>query len=280
MTLTVVDEPADLPAVTRGSARSYLLTILGELVMDEDEPVWTSQLIAVMAGLGIERQTARQAIARASAAGWMTGERVGREVRWTPTPSCIAMLREGERRVEALASPEPWDGQWLVAFLTIPQRQGVVRRKVYAALERRGFGNPVAGVWLTPHTESRADLGEQLEKYGLADSTYVYVGAAAGVGVDEQTVLRRAWPLDDIAEVYRGLLSRFDASRWSDSDSVLLQHLRLVNAWQHLPLIDPRPPIELMPQWIGRDATRTFEDLRQNTLARTRREWHDLTDAG
>ena len=273
MAQTVADDPSGLPAVAQGSARSYLLTILGELVMTDGDTVWTSQLLTVMTGLGIERQTARQAIARASASGWITGERVGREVRWTLTPSCVAMLREGERRVRALALPEPWDGRWLVAFLTIPQHRGVVRRKLYAALQRRGFGNPVAGVWLTTHLGSETDLAGQLAKYGLTDSAYVYIGAASGIGVDEQTVLQRAWPLDDIAELYRDLLRRFDSSRWTEGDPTMLQHVRLVNAWQHMPLLDPRPPVELLPEWIGRDATREFEELRQRTLTQTRREW-------
>lgn len=273
MAPTAPDDPTELPSVARGSARSYLLTILGELVMTDGGVVWTSQLLTVMTGLGIEPQTARQAIARAAASGWIVGERIGREVRWTLTPSCAAMLKEGERRVRALASPEPWDGRWLVAFVTIPQHRGVVRRKLYAALQRRGFGNPVAGVWLSPHVDSATDLAGQLSKYGLSDSTYVYVGEAAGVGVDQHTVVERAWPLDDIADLYRDLLHRFNVSHWSEADSTLLQHIRLVNAWQHMPLLDPRPPVELLPVWIGRDATRVFEQLRQATLSQTRLEW-------
>ncbi|MDN5856618.1 MAG: PaaX family transcriptional regulator, partial [Actinomycetia bacterium] len=58
------------PVVSAGSARSLLLTVLGELVLPAGEPVWTSSLLYVLKGVGVEEQTARQAIARGAAAGW------------------------------------------------------------------------------------------------------------------------------------------------------------------------------------------------------------------
>lgn len=45
-------------------ARSLLMTVLGELVSPTGKPVWTSSLLCVMKGLGIEEQTIRQVIAR------------------------------------------------------------------------------------------------------------------------------------------------------------------------------------------------------------------------
>ena len=115
-----------LPNVSQGSARSLLLTILGEFVMPTGESVWTSSLLTALTDLGVESQTGRQAIARAASTDLLRSERHGREVRWTLTDDAIAYLHEGERRVYALADPAPWDGTWLVAFLTIPQSRRVV----------------------------------------------------------------------------------------------------------------------------------------------------------
>ena len=61
-----------------GSARSLLMTILGELVWPAGQPAWTSALVYVLRGLGVEEQAARQAIARAAASAWMVQERRGR----------------------------------------------------------------------------------------------------------------------------------------------------------------------------------------------------------
>ncbi|HZZ48901.1 MAG TPA: PaaX family transcriptional regulator, partial [Pseudonocardia sp.] len=75
-----------------GSARSLLLTVLGELVVPAGEPVWTASLLYVLAGLDVSEQTARQTLVRASDKGWITSERVGREVRWSVTPTVMKML--------------------------------------------------------------------------------------------------------------------------------------------------------------------------------------------
>lgn len=73
-------------SVTPGSARSLLFTVLGELVWPTGKPVWTATLVHLLRGLGIEEQTARQAIARAASSDWITAVRLGREVSWSLTP--------------------------------------------------------------------------------------------------------------------------------------------------------------------------------------------------
>ena len=139
----------DPAGLSNGSARSMLLTVLGELVFPADQPVWTSSLLYVLTGIGIEERTARQAIARGAAAGWITGERHGREVRFELTPSGRALIEAGAERVYSVGADDgPWDGRWLVLMVTIPQSARGVRRKLYGALRWAGFGNPTLSVWL------------------------------------------------------------------------------------------------------------------------------------
>ena len=54
--------PSPLPPA---SARSLLLTVLGEFAYPGDEAVWTTTLIQVLGGLGVESHAVRQAINRA-----------------------------------------------------------------------------------------------------------------------------------------------------------------------------------------------------------------------
>src|SRR5262245_6364456 len=71
--------------VGAASARSLLLTVLGEFSLPSARPVWTSALVGVMAGPGVEEKAARQALAGTAADGWIEPLRDGRRVRWDLT---------------------------------------------------------------------------------------------------------------------------------------------------------------------------------------------------
>ena len=80
-------EAVDGPFVTRrqelgaASARSLLLTVLGEFVLPTGHPVWTATLIELLGELDVAEKAARQAIMRTADSGWIEGSRIGRETR-------------------------------------------------------------------------------------------------------------------------------------------------------------------------------------------------------
>src|SRR5664280_2890263 len=59
------------------SARSLLVTVLGEFLLPAGGWVWTGTLVGVLGVLGIEASAARQALARSAADGWLVSERTG-----------------------------------------------------------------------------------------------------------------------------------------------------------------------------------------------------------
>ena len=87
------DDAARPPEVIRRrevrhtSARSLLMTVLGEFVLPRGRPVWTWVLVDTLAGFGVAEKSARQALARAAAEGLLVSERVGRRTRWHLTPA-------------------------------------------------------------------------------------------------------------------------------------------------------------------------------------------------
>jgi phenylacetic acid degradation operon negative regulatory protein len=257
---------AGRPQVSAGSARSLLVTVLGELVLPQGEPVWTASLLYVLTGLGIEEHTARQAIARGAAAGWITARRRGREVQWELTATGQRLIESGRERVNSTSKAAPWDGNWLIVLVSIPETRRTVRKKLYGALSWEGFGNPTPGVWLSPHVDRQAGIQQIIEDLGLRESTLAFVGSSLPVGLREDEVVTLAWDLEGVRAQYEQLIIRYSGLHPAPGDPLLFAHVQLVNEWQRFPFLDPQLPEALLPDWIGRRAVRVFTQLRH--------EWH------
>ena len=65
------------------SARSLLLTVLGEFVHPRHASVWTATLLDALAAVGVEEKSARQALTRTASEGLLVSSRHGRRVPWT-----------------------------------------------------------------------------------------------------------------------------------------------------------------------------------------------------
>ncbi|MCQ4080784.1 PaaX family transcriptional regulator [Streptomyces sp. RB6PN25] len=254
-----------------------LLTVLGELVMPNGDSVWTSSLLYVLTRLGIEEQTARQAIARGASAGWITGHRSGREVQWKLTEAGRHLIEAGAKRVYSMSEPAGrWDGNWLILLVTIPQSQRSVRKKLYGALSWEGFGNPTPGVWLSPHPDRRESVQQVIDDFGLRESTLAFVGSSLSIGLTEDEIVQKAWDFDEVTAKYEQLLIRFSGLQPEPGDPLLLSHLQLVSEWQRFPFMDPQLPEELLPNWIGRRAAVVCTQLRNRWYDDAQRRWREV----
>lgn len=254
-----------------------LLTVLAELVYPNKQSVWTSSLLYMLVGMGIEQQTARQAIARASSSGWIEAQRQGREVAWELTPYGTRLIEDGIKRVYSLhADPEPWDGSWLVLLVTIPESQRSVRKKLYAALSWEGFGNPTPGVWLSPHLEKEAQAQAVVDDLGLGSSTLAFSGKSVPIGQTDQETVQQAWDLGEVTKKYEQLLIRYSGMQPQSGDPLLFTHVQLCNEWQHFPFMDPQLPEELLPSWIGKRAAVMFYQLRASWYEAAQERWREV----
>jgi phenylacetic acid degradation operon negative regulatory protein len=271
--------PEQRRALPAGSARSQLLTVLGELVRPSGTPAWTSTLLHVLKGLGLEEQTARQAIARGAAAGWIEGERQGREVRWSLTPDGVELTEEITRRAESLGRQQKvWDGNCLILFVTIPQSLKGVRKRLYSALGWAGFGNPMPGLWASPHVDRADEVREVIDELGLRDSTIGFIGGTFSAGLSDAEIVRRAWDLDQVAARYQELIDTFEDLDPRPGDELLFAHIALVHEWQQFPLMDPQLPENLLPDWIGRHAIALFAGRRARWAGAAHRRWRELNE--
>ena len=271
----------DGASLAPGSARSLLMTILGELVWPTGQPAWTSALVYVLRGLGVEEQAARQAIARAAASDWIAPERRGREVCWSLGPRMIKIIESGAPRVFSLSDHfSSWDGRWLVVLVTIPQSHSRTRRPLYSGLTWAGLGNPVPGVWLGPHVERAAEVGRLIDGLGLREQAISFVGTVDDIGMSQADIVARGWDLGALHEHYQQLWDVVAGLSPQGGDEVLLAHVRMISEWQELPRTDPQLPEVLLPDWIGRRVARRIEALRVQWTPAVRQRFAEINADG
>jgi phenylacetic acid degradation operon negative regulatory protein len=278
------DTVRGLPSVSRrqdggsGSARSLLLTVLGEFVLPAGEAPWTATLLHVAGGLGLEEKSARQALARLAADGWITAHRAGRRVRWALTQPGHELLAGGAARIYSFGRDAPaWDGRWLVLLVTVPETRRQLRHKLRSRLTWAGFGSPLPGVWVSPHPAREAEAKQVTEQLGLSAETFSFTGPFAGIGA-QRSLVEQAWHLGDLAARYQAFLARFEDLRPAPGDETLLAQIRLVHEWRGFPLADPGLPRELLPpDWLGARAAAVFAGLHRAWDAPARARWQELS---
>jgi phenylacetic acid degradation operon negative regulatory protein len=263
--------------LTQGSARSLLITLLGELVWPSGEPVRTATLVYILTRLGVEEKTARQSVARASASGWIAAERAGREVRWRLTGKLIRIFETGSDRVYSLSDPFlGWDGTWLALAVTIPKSHRDARRRLYAGLTWAGLGNPAPGLWLTPHAERADEVGRVISGLGLKEHTFAFAGKADSIGISQAEIVKRGWDLTSLREHYEQVRAAISSLHPAGGEETLLAHMRIISEWQELPRTDPQLPEALLPDWIGRQVARRIEALRAQWTPTVRKRFAEI----
>lgn len=273
-------EVVEGPFVTRrqelgaASARSLLLTVLGEFVLPSDRPVWTSTLIGLLADLDVAEKAARQAIMRTADHGWIEPSRIGRETRWALTPAGTQLLREGTEKIYGFAAEDrPWDGRWLVVTVGVPENNRALRQRLRTQLGWAGLGALDAGTWVTPRVARESEAARVLAELQLREGSWSFVASAGQIG-DERTLARSAWDLDAIERGYENFLELVGRRRPRTDRQALVAQVRLVQEWRRFPLLDPGLPRELLPpRWSGNRAAEVFRERHAAWAPRAQAAW-------
>ena len=260
------------------SARSYLLTVLGEFAVQSDAPIWTNAFITALGALGVDEKTVRQTLARSSAKGLLTPEKVGRRTRWHLTPRAKNLLREGSQRIYSFHARErEWDRKWIIILIAIPEARRDARYSLRVKLGWAGFALLNAGVWVCPWTERLGEAESVLHELYLEEVAHIFIGSLADM--DELTDLAaEAWDLPTVEAAYEHFeINHFGNLPETDEDAFV--HLtKLVNDWRRLPLLDPDLPRELLPvDWVGTKAAQLFLELRNLWKPSASQWWHDIS---
>jgi len=261
-------------SVGEPAARSLLLTVLGEYVLDLGEPVWTGALLRALAALGVGAPAARQAVTRSAAEGWLARDRVGRRTRWTLTPPTRDLLVRGRERIYGFQGiTTDWDGRWLLVMVSVPEGRRDDRHRIRTRLAWAGFGSLGQGTWITPHLEREREALLAIEDLGSGAQAASFVARHGSIG-EEQELVASAWGgLDRLERHYAAFADVFGCWRPGlHPEDAFVAQTRLVHEWRKFPFLDPGLPERFLPAgWRGVEASEVFR--RRHT------EWADPATA-
>jgi phenylacetic acid degradation operon negative regulatory protein len=279
-TVTEVPVASRRREIAGSSARSLLLTTLGEFVHPRHSSVWTATLLDALGAVGVEEKSARQALTRTASEGLLMSTRHGRRVLWELTPSGADLLEEGTRRIYGfMRERHPWDGRWLVLSLPIPESQRQLRHRLRTRLTWLGLGSPTSGLWVTPDASKYDAVHDVVGELGLQARAFAWVGAASGIG-DEAAMLANAWQLADVEDRYVAFLDAFGSRQVTTPESAFVAQVELVQAWRRFPFLDPDLPAELLDHaWPGPRAAAMFHERHTAWHRPAQAEWERMDAA-
>lgn len=263
--------------VSHTSARSLLMTVLGEFVLPRGRPVWTSALVDVLGIFGVEEKSARQALSRTAGEGWLVSERVGRRVRWSLTPPGRRLLTEGAERIYGFGRADgEWDGRWVMLLVSVPESKRDLRHSLRTRLTWAGFGSPTPGVWISPAAHRQGEAATILRELGLDTEAMSFVAGYGKIG-DEDVMVARAWDLSALKERYEGFIDQFTGLNPTTGEAVLHAQIQLVHEWRRFPFLDPQLPGRLLPpHWSGAQAADLFHCKHVEWRPAAQRHWELL----
>jgi phenylacetic acid degradation operon negative regulatory protein len=266
--------------VAAASARSLLLTVLGEFVYPRGEPVWTGVLVDALGLLGVEEKSARQALARTTGDGLLAPSRHGRRAQWSLTPLGTRILEEGTERIYGfMRSRRGWDGRWLVLTVAIPETQRKLRHRLRTRLTWAGLGSPAPGLWVVPDAEKEPEIAAVIADLGISAHAYAWVGPRATFS-DERRLVSEAWCLGDVESRYSDFIADFSDAVPADGPDAFIQQVRLIQEWRRFPFLDPALPAELLDhEWPGAEAADIFHRQHDAWHTAAQEHWESLSTA-
>ena len=248
------------------SARSVLVTILGDSVLPVTKTLWLSSLFRLAAGFGFSERLVRTSMFRLVSEGWMTNERFGRRSRYSMTLLAVRECEDADRRIYRAVS-DPWDRSWTFAVVDTPAMPATERDRIVRHLRWHGFVSLGRGVMASPSVTEHG-LSELLD---LVDPvTVVPTGRAVLADLPdlvEAGFFAEVFRTADTEAAQRDFLARY--RRWQDRDLDAVAPLEafalrtmVVHELRRIRLRAPDVPIELLPpDWIGNDPYELAGDL-------------------
>lgn len=244
------------------SSKSFLVTVLGDVLAVHGQWIWLGSLIEALEGLGFSERLVRTSVFRLVKDGWLKTKKVGRRSYYCLTQDAKLANQKAERRIYAGKLPQ-WDGRWLLViptFVNEPQLSEFRRQ-----LEWLGFSLLSSGVYAHPSFEQQS-LEETVNELNLSDSVIILSSKTldeASNGVLKKLVHDK-WNISELEQAYQQFLDAYqpvythlqqvnagNSQALSQQQSFLLRIL-LVHEYRRILLKDHELPQDMLPSdWQG-----------------------------
>jgi phenylacetic acid degradation operon negative regulatory protein len=272
------------PGVADDEALPTRLMVLG--LAHRDGTVHGPELYRVAGECGIGIETVRSCLRRLTTEGIFDREGEGRDAVYRATPAGRSLLDVTQQRhllaYAQDAAGRGWDRRWRLVSFAIPETLRTARDAFRDHLLALGGASIQPGVYVSPHRWDE-DIRAEAARLGIAAHVTLASTDDLSVGgeVDPRAIVARLWPLDELAERYRGFIETYRevpeqlesmrrrGERISEHDflpGVLHLAIRFNSCFEADPLLPP----ELLPRpWPGRDARELLARCRKlGVLAR------------
>ena len=118
------------------SARSVLVTIIGDTLIPVASSVWMAQTLSLTEVFGFSDRLVRTSMTRLVNDGWLTNERVGRQSRYHFTELALQESAQADGRIYGVGDVD-WTGEW--TLLVLSNLDGDSRELILGHLRWNGF---------------------------------------------------------------------------------------------------------------------------------------------
>lgn len=251
---------------SRIKASSLITSLLGDVVVPRGGRIWLGSLIELLEPMGLNERLVRTTVFRLVRDGWLDSEPMGRRTDYILSPAGRKRIDKAAKSIYASNHPF-WDRRWRLIMLVgeLPAKD---RDRLRKALIWQGFGLLAGNCFVHPSADLiaafdglvRDGLGDLLKKLKplMAAGPGAFSNAASDVDM-----VRAAWDLDQLAQMYRDFVQRYQpileqCQKSPDSISgqqAFIGRVLLVHDYRRLLLRDPMLPDVLQPSnWPGQQA--------------------------
>ncbi|GAA2246566.1 PaaX family transcriptional regulator C-terminal domain-containing protein [Streptomyces roseiscleroticus] len=253
----------------QSTPRSLIVTFYGAYGRSVSGPVAVSELIRLLAAVGVDAPSVRSSVSRLKRRELLVPARTAAGAAgYALSPRARELLDDGDRRVYATTSPSEDEG-WVLAVFSVPESERQKRHVLRSRLAALGFGTAAPGVWIAParlYEETRRSL----RRLVLDPYVDLFRGEHLGFAVTGEAVARW-WDLAAIAEQHEAFLDRhahmlraWEARPDTPPEEAYRDYLLMLDSWRRLPYADPGLPAALLPaDWPGARSAAVFRALHE-----------------